>query len=62
LKTGEYLSKIFYEQEKIRTFLMKKYGDRFCEAMTDFFMGERSYPTDIKKRIARKLKNAVFKK
>ena len=31
------------------------------EAMTDVFMGERSYPTDIKKRIAAKLKKKVRK-
>lgn len=60
INIGLYLSKVFYKQEKIRNFLMKKYGPRFCEAMTDIFMGERSYPTDIKKFITQKLKNAVF--
>ena len=60
LKTGLYLSKLFYEQEKVRNFLMKKYGERFCEAMTDVFMGERSYPSDIKKLITKKIKNAIF--
>ncbi|MCL7764422.1 geranylgeranyl reductase family protein [Polaribacter sp. Z014] len=61
LKTGVYLSKLFYENEKVRHFLMKKYGDRFCEAMTDIFMGERSYPVDIKKKLKQKLKNVIFK-
>ncbi|WP_152286418.1 geranylgeranyl reductase family protein [Flavicella marina] len=62
IKTGLYLSKVFYEKEKVRHFLMKQYGQRFCEAMTDVFMGERSYPTDIKKRIGEKIKGAIFDK
>lgn len=61
LKTGVYLAKLFYENENARHFLMKRYGDRFCEAMTDVFMGERSYPADIKKSLKQKLKNAIFK-
>lgn len=60
LNTGMYLSKVFYKQEKVRNFLMKRYGNRFCEAMTEVFMGEKSYPTDIKKRITQKIKNAIF--
>ena len=62
LKVGMYLSKVFYKSDSVRNFLMKKYGTRFCEAMTEVFMGERSYPTDIKKRITAKLKNAIFSK
>tara|TARA_R110002124_G_scaffold46919_3_gene140259 strand:- start:3520 stop:4662 length:1143 start_codon:yes stop_codon:yes gene_type:complete len=62
LKTGVFLSKLFYENEKARNFLMKKYGNRFSEAMTDVFMGERSYPTDIKKKLMKKLKGVIFKK
>ena len=60
LNTGMYLSKVFYKQEKVRNFLMKRFGNRFCEAMTEVFMGEKSYPTDIKKRITQKIKNAIF--
>ncbi|MFC2110677.1 geranylgeranyl reductase family protein, partial [Bacteroidota bacterium] len=62
LKTGSYLAKLFYENEMVRNFLMKKYGDRFCEAMTEVFMGERTYPADIKKKITEKIKGLVFKK
>ncbi|GGG95731.1 hypothetical protein GCM10011416_11710 [Polaribacter pacificus] len=61
LKTGVYLSKLFYENARVRHFLMKKYGVRFGEAMTDVFMGLRSYPADIKKSILDKLKGFVFK-
>lgn len=60
LKTGVYLSKLFYENEKARIFLMKRYGSRFIESMTDVFMGQRSYPADIKKRLLKMLKDMVF--
>ncbi|MGB2129220.1 MAG: geranylgeranyl reductase family protein [Flavicella sp.] len=59
LKSGLYLSKVFYEQEKVRTFLMKKFGNHFVEAMTDLFMGERSYPVNIKESIKKKLKGML---
>lgn len=61
IKTGIYLSNLLYKQPKIRNFLMKKYGNRMCDTMTDIFMGEKSYPIDIKKRVAEKIKNTIFK-
>ncbi len=60
LKIGVKLAKLFYEQHKVRNFLMKRYGERLCEAMTEVFMGERTYPTDVMKRIKEKLKSAIF--
>ncbi len=60
LQVGEKLAKLFYEQHKIRNFLMKRYGEKFCEAMTEVFMGNRSYPRDIMKRLKEKLKSAIF--
>ncbi|WP_299669907.1 geranylgeranyl reductase family protein [uncultured Polaribacter sp.] len=60
LKTGLRLSKLFYENEKIRNFLIKKYGDSICEGMTQILMGERTYPKDINKKIKKKLRNAIF--
>lgn len=60
LKTGAWLAKFFYEQKTIRNLLLKKYGQRFSEAMADIFMGERSYPADIKKRMKQKIKELVF--
>lgn len=59
IKTGLWLSKFFYEQKKIRNLLLKKYGQRFSEAMADVFMGDRSYPKDIKKKITSKIKGIV---
>jgi geranylgeranyl reductase family protein len=60
LKTGLKLSKLFYENEKIRNLLVKKYGNRICEAMTQILMGERTYPEDIMKQIRKKLGKALF--
>jgi geranylgeranyl reductase family protein len=60
LKTGVRLSKLFYENEKIRNFLIKKYGDKICEAMTQILMGERTYPKNITKKIKKKLGSAIF--
>jgi geranylgeranyl reductase family protein len=60
LKTGEWLAKFFYEQKTIRNLLLKKFGQRFSESMADIFMGDRSYPTDIKKRMKQKIKELVF--
>ena len=60
LRSAYKLSKLFYENETIRNFLIKKYGDRICEKMIQIMMGESKYPTDIIKKIKGKLKNAIF--
>ena len=52
-------SKWFYGQKKIRNILLKKYGQRFSEAMADVFHGDRSYPTNIKKKITQKVKELI---
>ncbi len=60
IKTGLWLSKWFYEQKTIRNIMLKKYGQRFSEAMADVFMGDKSYPTDTGKKITQKIKELVF--
>lgn len=60
LKTGIWLAKWFYEQKTIRNIMLKKYGQRFSDAMADIFHGDRSYPKDIKQAIAKKIKEFVF--
>ncbi|MBD8490625.1 geranylgeranyl reductase family protein [Echinicola sp. CAU 1574] len=57
--TGVSVSKWFYSQRMIRNFLMKKYGDYFISAMTDVFIGDRSYPRDLMKSLKRKIKELV---
>lgn len=59
IETGLWLSKWFYEQKTIRNILLKKYGQRFSEAMADVFHGKRSYPKDIKQSIKEKIKKAI---
>lgn len=60
LKMGVYLSKLFYENERARNFLVKRYGTRVCEGMTDILMGNRVYPHDLKKKIKEKLLKSIF--
>ncbi|QDH80048.1 NAD(P)/FAD-dependent oxidoreductase [Echinicola soli] len=59
IQTGVRVSKWFYSQRKIRNFLMKRYGDYFISAMTDVFIGERSYPKDLMKSLKRKVREMV---
>jgi geranylgeranyl reductase family protein len=60
IKTGVTLSKLFYERTKLRNLFIKRYGQSLAEAMTDVFMGDRSYPKDYKASIRRKIKKAIF--
>lgn len=60
IKTGLWLAKWFYEQKTIRNVMLKKFGQRFSDAMADVFHGDRSYPTDIKQAITKKIKELVF--
>jgi geranylgeranyl reductase family protein len=61
LKTAEFLAKIFYKKVKIRNFMIKQSGNKFCEYMTDIFVGERYYPKDLKKTVRKKIKEIIFK-
>lgn len=60
IRTGAKLSHYFYNQKTFRDLVLKKYGQQVAEAMTDLFMGERTYPTDYKATISRKIKEAIF--
>ncbi|MDT8414887.1 MAG: geranylgeranyl reductase family protein [Flavobacteriaceae bacterium] len=60
LLTGIQLAKLFYNNQKLRNLMLKKLGQMAAEAMTDVFMGVRSYPKDYKESIRRRLKLMVF--
>jgi geranylgeranyl reductase family protein len=60
LRTGVKLSKLFYENKTLRNMMLKKFGQNLADAMTDVFMGDRTYPHDYKKSIARRMKKKVF--
>jgi len=60
IRTGVILAKFFYEKKTLRNLFLKKYGQVLANAMTEVFMGERTYPKDYKASIRRKLKEIVF--
>lgn len=60
IKTGVILSKFFYEKKMLRNIFVKKYGQLLANAMTDVFMGDRTYPKDYKAAIRRKIKEVIF--
>jgi geranylgeranyl reductase family protein len=60
IRTGVVLAKFFYEKKTLRNLFLKKYGQVLANAMTEVFMGERTYPKDYKASIRRKLKEIVF--
>lgn len=60
LLTSMKLAKLFYGSKVVRKFLLKKYGQQFSESMTDIFMGDRNYPTDLNEKIKEKLKGLIF--
>lgn len=60
LRSGEYLAGYFYKKNPLRNILMKRYGQKFGEYMVDVFMGDRTFPANVKKKLAQKIKQAVF--
>lgn len=60
IKTGVTLAKLFYEKQMFRNLFVMKYCQVFAEAMTDLFMGKRTYPKDYKVAIRKKIKKIVF--
>lgn len=60
IRTGIILANLFYKNEFIVNMFVKKYGQIFIEAVADFFTGKRSYPSDYKASIKRKIKEFVF--
>lgn len=55
LKISGFLSKIFYENPRLRNLLVNRYGQRGCEILTDIFMGDRKFPKDIRKKLMKKI-------
>ena len=60
LRSGEFLMAYFYKKTPLRSFLFKKYGKRFGEFMVDILMGDKTFPVNVKKKLAQKIKEAVF--
>jgi flavin-dependent dehydrogenase len=60
LELGVKLAALFYENRKLRNLLLKKFGQRAAEYMTDIFMGDRTYPHNFKEKVKEKLKVSLF--
>ena len=60
LRSGEFLANYFYKRNPVRNFLVKRYAQKFGEYMVDILMGDKSFPIDVKKKLAQKIKEAVF--
>jgi len=43
LQSGRVLAKLIYDYPRMRTWLFRLYGQELCEAVTDVFMGKRTY-------------------
>ena len=48
LKAALFLSKVFYNYDSFRAFLMKRYGIKFCESIADVISGKKKYHDFIK--------------
>jgi geranylgeranyl reductase family protein len=60
LKSGVLLSKFFYNNNSIRNYILKKYGQRCSDLMVDILHGDRPFPTNIKEKMKAKIKEAIF--
>jgi geranylgeranyl reductase family protein len=60
LKSGVLLSKFFYNNNGIRNYILKKYGQRCSDLMVDILHGDRPFPTNIKEKMKAKIKEAIF--
>ncbi len=47
LKLGRALARLVYDHPRLRNWLFRRYGQRFVEALTDAFMGERTYRASL---------------
>ncbi len=60
LKSGVFLSKFFYHNNPIRNYILDKYGQYFNNMMVDILHGDRPFPTNVRKKLAAKIKEKVF--
>lgn len=55
IRIGVRLAKLFYGQKTFRNLLLRKYGQRAADYMTDIFMGDRFYPANFMEKVKEKL-------
>jgi geranylgeranyl reductase family protein len=57
LKSSLFLTNFFYKRTVIRNFLLSHSAERFLQKMTDIFMGDASYSTNLKRSFQQKIKD-----
>jgi len=60
LHAGVILAKYFYSKSLIRKLLLAKHGQRFADLMVDILLGDRPFPTNVKARMKKKIKELIF--
>ena len=60
LKSGLLLSKFFYNNNPIRNYILNNYGQHLNNIMVDILHGDRPFPTNVRKKLAAKIKEKVF--
>ena len=60
LKSAVSLSKFFYNNNSVRNFLLKKYGQVISDLMVAILHGDRPFPTNVSERLKAKIKEAIF--
>ena len=60
LKSGVMLSKFFYNNNAVRNYILKKYGQRCSDLMVDILNGDKPFPTKIKEKMKAIIKEAIF--
>lgn len=60
LKSGVFLSKFFYNNNPVRNYILNNYGQYFNNIMVDILHGERPFPTNVRKKLALKIKEKIF--
>ena len=60
LKSGLLLSKFFFNNNPIRNYILNNYGQHLNNIMVDILHGDRPFPTNVRKKLAAKIKEKVF--
>ena len=60
LLSGVTLSKFFFNNNPVRNFLLKKYGQHFNDLMVDILHGDKPFPTNVSEKLKAKIKEKLF--
>ena len=60
LNSGATLSKFFYNNNPVRNYILKKYGQHFSDLMVDILHGDKPFPTNVSEKLKAKIKEKLF--